>query len=66
LLIDHGRFFVVVKFMILEFPWALDTIASKPEHDKVTCRRGLSRDLNGGGWIAIVWADGSPRTEISP
>jgi hypothetical protein len=33
-----------------DFPWALNTIASKPEHDKAT------RDLNGGSGIAIVWS----------
>jgi hypothetical protein len=38
LLVDHGRFFAI---MISDLPWALDTIASKPEHDKV--RQGLER-----------------------
>jgi hypothetical protein len=45
LLVDHGRFFAI---MMSGLPWALDTIASKPEHDKVI------RLLNGGNGIAIV------------
>jgi hypothetical protein len=32
LLVDHGGFFV---FVIPGLPWASNTIASKPEHDKV-------------------------------
>jgi hypothetical protein len=48
----------------LGLPWALNTIASKPEHDKVTCR--MRQGLNRGVRIAIVLPDGSPRTEISP
>jgi hypothetical protein len=45
LLVDHGRLFVLVNPGL---PWAVDTIASKAEHDKV---RWL---LNGGNGIAIV------------
>jgi hypothetical protein len=45
LLVDHGRFFTIV---ISGLPWARDTIASKPEHDK------LGWLLNGGNGIAIV------------
>jgi BMFP domain-containing protein YqiC len=43
LLVDHGR---LLPVLILVSDWALNTIARKPEHDKVNGHHSLGRDLD--------------------